>query len=412
LTRIAHLSDTHLGHRPGDVRDIRPQRMYRALEDDFYRAWSLVIEDIINRGVDFVVHSGDLFDSPWSRSSYPPPEVARNRVAEGLEKLERAGIPVAILGGNHGYYLGYRVSTLEGFEIAFDNVHAFTYWNFVEAFNRDIPLKRDFDDFTFYAFPYVDPSFLETIGYAEKYRQWIRRIRPENGRLSIAACHGSSIDDTLDPYILTAGFEYVALGHDHTRKKLTDHAWYAGSTERWTFKEADQSKGYLLVEVEEGSRPRVEEIDIPPRRSMINEIIKVEPGDTTLDIRNKIWGLFEKNDLIEPFEYETAGRVKVTVTGRSSQETTTRLYRELETIKSEALRSDELNIIQFRYERPTRDAIGYHPGPTYADIKYLIENPRDELLEYLKEKGIEEDYDLEMMAELFGEAIKSMEERA
>jgi DNA repair exonuclease SbcCD nuclease subunit len=300
---------------------------------------------------------------------------------------------------------------LDHFEISFDNVHVFSYWDFRDAFQANITLKHDFEDFVFHAFPYVDRSFIENLGLIDAFRQWIRLSRPEHGRLNIASCHGSSIDGTLDPHILNAGFDYVALGHDHSRGRINDRAWQAGSTERWSFKEAEQRKGYLLVDVEKDSLPRIKEIEVPPRRPMIDERIDITPETRTMDIRDQIWGIFESNNLVKAFDYETAGRVKVKVAGSSSRETTTRLYRELEAIKSEALHSDELNIVQFRFERETPDKVVFRAGPTYADIQYLIENPREELLSFLREKGVEEGYDMSLMGLLFEEAIRKSEEQ-
>jgi len=143
VVTIAHVSDTHLGRRPDDVRELLIDRKYRPLEDDFYRSWKLVINEILDRKdeIDVVVHSGDLFDSPYEMNPYPPPEAARNEAAEAFEDLRKAGIPVVIIDGNHGCYAGYRISTLDHYAIVFENVHVFSYWDFVDAFSQGKQLR-------------------------------------------------------------------------------------------------------------------------------------------------------------------------------------------------------------------------------------------------------------------------------
>ena len=60
--RIAHLSDTHLGHmRYGKV---VPETGINQREQDVYDAFERVVDGILADEPDIVVHTGDLFDSP------------------------------------------------------------------------------------------------------------------------------------------------------------------------------------------------------------------------------------------------------------------------------------------------------------------------------------------------------------
>jgi exonuclease SbcD len=84
--RIVHTGDTHLGYRQyhSDVR-----------RKDFLNAFSTVIDDAIDMGVDAVVHSGDLFDSR-------NPTLDDILDAMGLfSRLKNAGIPLLAIVGNH-----------------------------------------------------------------------------------------------------------------------------------------------------------------------------------------------------------------------------------------------------------------------------------------------------------------------
>ncbi|WP_340820207.1 exonuclease SbcCD subunit D [Methanolobus sp. WCC4] len=84
--RIVHTGDTHLGYRQyhSDVR-----------RKDFFNAFSSVVDDAIDMGVDAVVHAGDLFDSR-------NPTLDDILDAMGLfSKLKDAGIPLLAIVGNH-----------------------------------------------------------------------------------------------------------------------------------------------------------------------------------------------------------------------------------------------------------------------------------------------------------------------
>jgi len=410
MVTIAHVSDTHLGRRPNDVRDMLIDRRYRPLEDDFYRAWKLVVKEILDRKdeVDIVVHSGDLFDSPYARNPYPPPEAARNVAAEAFRELKKANIPVVVIDGNHGCYTGYKISTLDHYAIAFDNVHAFTYWDFVAAFQRGKQLKKKFDGLTVYCYPYVDPRFLESIEVIDRYRNWIRSANLDRRIVNVAVVHGMQADGTLDPNLLNLEFDYIALGHDHNPKRITRNAAYAGSTERWSFKESDIPRQFLLVNIEPGNELEITPIEIPQRRPMINETIRIEAEDTAYDIIEKMRRVLQKNGLETPFNYEDAARVKIMLKGETSHETLTRLYAALEEFKHEALTSPNINVVQLKVGRviPERAAL---PHTQAYEIEYLIEEPEEDLRRFLQKKGIGETYDLDLMVKIFKEALKELE---
>ncbi|HII02200.1 TPA: exonuclease SbcCD subunit D, partial [Methanosarcinaceae archaeon] len=84
--RILHTADTHLGYR---------QYHSEVRRQDFFNAFSNVVDDALEMQVDAVVHAGDLFDS-------------RNPTLEDLldainiiSRLKAAGIPFLSIVGNH-----------------------------------------------------------------------------------------------------------------------------------------------------------------------------------------------------------------------------------------------------------------------------------------------------------------------
>ena len=84
--KFAHLADTHLGYRQFGLIE---------REKDFYEVFEKVIDKIIEEKVDFVIHSGDLFESA------KPSPIALLIFQKGLLKLKGAGIPMYAIAGNH-----------------------------------------------------------------------------------------------------------------------------------------------------------------------------------------------------------------------------------------------------------------------------------------------------------------------
>ena len=93
LLRIAHFSDTHLGYRALTKSDPASGRNQRAVDIETAFAW--VVDDILHRDVQLVIHSGDVFHQ--SRPVFP----AIGAAIRQLRKLEREGIPVVVIAGNH-----------------------------------------------------------------------------------------------------------------------------------------------------------------------------------------------------------------------------------------------------------------------------------------------------------------------
>lgn len=84
--RFAHLADSHLGKRLlGHIEN----------EQDYYMMFQQTIDRIIESDVDFVVHSGDIFDN------HKPSPNALFEFQKGLIKLRDNNIPVYAIAGNH-----------------------------------------------------------------------------------------------------------------------------------------------------------------------------------------------------------------------------------------------------------------------------------------------------------------------
>jgi DNA repair exonuclease SbcCD nuclease subunit len=85
-TKIAHISDTHLG-----------KLQYRSPDrrQDYTDAFAEAIDAAIDLDVDAVLHTGDLFDAP------NPNVPVVNQCLDIIKKLDAAGIPFLGIVGNH-----------------------------------------------------------------------------------------------------------------------------------------------------------------------------------------------------------------------------------------------------------------------------------------------------------------------
>jgi exonuclease SbcD len=85
--------------------------------------------------------------------------------------------------------------------------------------------------------------------------------------------------------VVNTAFDYIALGHIHRHQVLNENppVVYAGSLERLDFGEADDEKGFYLVEIGdgEGAGKRVVSFDFHPvaGRRFLTIDVNIEPAD-------------------------------------------------------------------------------------------------------------------------------------
>ncbi len=76
-------------------------------------------------------------------------------------------------------------------------------------------------------------------------------------------------EQLVETSFLKDDLDYIALGHYHDSYQVAKNAFYSGSIERFSFSEAHQKKGYMLIDLETGVRtfkelPTREMLDIGP----------------------------------------------------------------------------------------------------------------------------------------------------
>jgi len=250
--RISHFSDTHLGYRALPKQDPLTGRNQRAV--DIELAFERVIEDIVARGVDVAIHSGDAFHH--TRPSWH----SLGHFIRHMRRLETAGIRSLVIGGNHDTpRLRRGGSAFSLLALVMPEVTFVTGYEGEHVVWADLNLHID-------AIPYgaltnPDPVLSQTVPGK-------RNVLVTHGLVPGTLVPGPSEpgEQELSPSLLDADFDYVALGHYHIASQPRANAWYAGSTERTGWGDRDATPGYNLVELGEPGGPvSVEHITIPVR---------------------------------------------------------------------------------------------------------------------------------------------------
>ncbi len=260
--KFIHAADLHIDSplRGLEVYDGAPLDQLRgATRVALQNLVSLAIE----QAVEFVVIAGDLFDGKWQDMRTGLWTAAR------LRELDRAGIRVFLLQGNHDAASKVRQAVAWP-----DNVHVFSVKKPETILLDDLQVA------------------IHGQGFArEKITADLAANYPiaVDGLFNIGVLHtsltGSTEHDTYAPTtlstLLTRGYDYWALGHIHARSDppLSQEPYiaYSGNLQGRHIKETGV-KGCLLVTVEEGELQPVEFAATDTLRWQLVDI-PLRPGD-------------------------------------------------------------------------------------------------------------------------------------
>lgn len=250
--RILFISDTHLGF---DL-PFQPRIERRRRGPDFFKNFEIALAPAYNKEVDAIVHGGDLF----FRSKVPPRLV--QMAFEPLIKAADAGIPVYLVPGNHERSaIPYRLLA------AHKNIHIFDR-------PKTFLLETQGTALALAGFPYVRVNIRRLFPQVLAETGWQKT--PTNARvLCIHHCvEGATLimgtrlytfrdsHDTVKLSDIPSDFAAVLSGHIHRFQVLTRDlqgnsipvpVFYPGSIERTSFTEKDESKGYLILEIQPGA---------------------------------------------------------------------------------------------------------------------------------------------------------------
>lgn len=250
--RFVHLSDTHLGYRQYGLFE---------REEDFYQVFEELTTKILEEKPDFVVHSGDLFES--SR----PPTTALLTVQNCLSRLKENKIPVYAVPGNHDTIM--RRNALPPLVL---------YRNFGLKL---ISMKNPY---------YIqDGIFIGGVPFNSKY--FAERVKNQIQNLNTKASEYDYrilvLHQGIDKYLpyeyelkigdLPENFNYYAMGHIHNRI-IDDYGEgklvYPGSPEIWRIDELPiyktKGKGFYLVDTG-GDQPEIQPVNLHLKRETIQK---------------------------------------------------------------------------------------------------------------------------------------------
>jgi exonuclease SbcD len=249
--KFIHCSDTHLGY--SDYYKIDPTTGINQREQDFYNAWNFLIEEILRQQPDFVVHAGDLFHTTR------PTNRAIAVALEGIQKVSDAGIPFALISGNHS------TPKIRATGSIFESISLFP--KVCAAFQNKYQ-KFQIADCLIHCIPHCSLT--------EELQAAFEEIKPaKKVKYQILVTHGSwagkksfsmgEFNEQKLPDLEQKSrikFDYIALGHYHKHIQIKPYIIYSGSTERTSFNEAGNPTGYVFFNLE---HEKIDYNEIPSR---------------------------------------------------------------------------------------------------------------------------------------------------
>ena len=268
--RILLLADSHLGF---DL-PVRPRVKRRRRGHDFLANYARALAPALAGDADVVVHAGDVFDRPDVASS------VAYQAYEPLRRVAERGVPVFIVPGNH------ERSRLPHARFATHaNIHVFDR---PRTFRIDVRGVR----IALAGFPYERRDVRTEFPRLLARTAW----RPAESDLSLLCLHHCVEGATVGPQNFTfrsasdvirindipRTFAAVLSGHIHRHQVLTTDlrrrpvavpVLYPGSIERTALAEIGEDKGYIMLDVEAGTRWRFQPL---PARPMIAREIALD----------------------------------------------------------------------------------------------------------------------------------------
>ena len=254
--RILFLADTHLGFDlPTRARVQRRRRGH-----DFLANYATALKPALERQVDLVVHGGDVFNR-----SRVPTSVAW-QAFEPLARVAEGGVPVFVVPGNHerGRIPQIRFAQHPGIHL-FDRPRTFVVdIGGVRVAVAGFPSERH-DVRTRFA------DLVATTGWRSAdahVRLLCMHQCVEGATVGPNDFTFTTASDVIRGRDLPHGFAAVLSGHIHRHQVLTTDlrrnplaapVLYPGSIERTSIAEADEEKGFMIVDVTvEGSDARLD----------------------------------------------------------------------------------------------------------------------------------------------------------
>jgi exonuclease SbcD len=272
MVKILHLSDIHLGSGFSHGK-INPETGLNTRFEDFVSTLGRCIDRAIAEPVDLVLFGGDAFPDAT------PPPIVQEAFARQFRRLVDAQIPTVLLVGNHDQHTQghggaslciYRTLGVPGFIVG-DRLNT----HLIETHSGIVQVIT---------LPWLTPSTLltrpetEGLSLAEvkhllidrlrvALEGEIRRLDPRLPTILLAHLMTDTARYGAERFLAVGKgftvpmallnrpcFDYVALGHVHCHQVLNADPpiVYPGSIERVDFSEENETKGFMLAEIQRG----------------------------------------------------------------------------------------------------------------------------------------------------------------
>jgi exonuclease SbcD len=297
--KILHFADLHLGVET--YGRLNPETGLSTRLEDFLTALEKVVDYAIENKIDLVLFCGDAY------KSREPTQTQQREFAKRVYRLSTSGIPIFLLIGNHDLpnAIG-KATTTEIFDtLTVKNVYVS---NRPEVYRIPTPsgeiqvvslpwlrrsallTKEDTKNMTFEQInERLQAAMTEVIAKKAKELDpkipavlaahvWVVGAKTgSESSMTIGQEHALLVSNVIHP-----AFDYIALGHIHKHQILNENppVVYAGSLERLDFGEADDEKGFYIVEItpdEKGKRQTSFEFHPLEGRRFVTVDVKIEP---------------------------------------------------------------------------------------------------------------------------------------
>ncbi|OFY67855.1 MAG: hypothetical protein A2Y71_14125 [Bacteroidetes bacterium RBG_13_42_15] len=329
--RFIHTADLHLD-TPFKGLSRWNSDLSKKLKDATFKSFKNIIDLCSDRRVDFLIISGDIFDSENKSLT------AQLRFVTELKSLSGKGIPVYFTCGNHDHLKSW----LDSVDLP-ENVHRF-----------------DSSGVQFQTFKKGDAAIADIHGISFNEKAVSRnlaaefRLAPDPAPISIAVLHGTignpGPHENYAPFsredVTGKGFDYWALGHIHKKRVISASnpaIFYPGNPQGRDFGEQGE-KGCYLVEISESHDPVVEFIP--------SQVIRFENLEIDMSAVGKIESLQDKiNEALEKVENynEYVNYIlRINLTGRTGLHKSINVKAEIDDLV-EFLNGGQLNKQYFRW---------------------------------------------------------------
>jgi DNA repair exonuclease SbcCD nuclease subunit len=234
-------------------------------EVDVQEAYGRAVDAILERDVDLVIHSGDVFDSVR-----PATHVIIGFLKQTF-RITREDIPYLVAAGNH------ETPRLRSTTAALEYANLV---NAISAHGFEIDYEPVEADGVTMGVTLVPHGAVFGTGAVTPSRDADVNILVTHGMVpGLEARQYEMGEANLQPGMLEGGFDYIALGHYHEFHKHKPNAFYAGATERFGFGEVESKPGFAIVEIDGGGLKSVEHVKITARPMLDLEKISARDMD-------------------------------------------------------------------------------------------------------------------------------------